>query len=316
MMQVAVLAGPRRFELVDEPVSPLEPDEVLLRVGACGVCASELDMFTGLAGHATYPWYPGHEVSGVVERVGDAVAACSPGDAVAVWVTTRGFAEYLVVKEAYCFPAGDVPLELALGEPLACAVNAVSLADVSLGDDVVIIGAGFMGHLVHKLVELRGPRRVIVADTRSDALKRAESFGATRIVDVTRESLDDVVTEATGGIGADVSFEVTGVQGPLTVVGDVTRMSGTVAIVGYHQGDPRSIPLAQWNWNAFRIVNAHFRDVGTILAGMRAGMRLLTSGRLSMDGLVTHRFPLSDIQAAFEAALDKPEGFVKATVTP
>jgi L-iditol 2-dehydrogenase len=315
-MRIAVLDAPGRFQLREEQVPNVGPDEVLLRVAACGVCASELDIFAGLEGHADYPWYPGHEVSGVVERAGEDVARFKPGDPVAAWVTTRGFADYVVVKGHYCFHAGGVPLELAFGEPLACAVNAVELADVSLGDDVVIIGAGFMGHLVHKLVELRGPRQIIVADARPDALKRAESIGSTRTVDVTRESLVDIVTECTGGEGADVTLEVTGAQAPLYELHNVTRMSGTVAIVGYHQGQPRSIPLGDWNWNAFRIVNAHFRDVTTILAGMEAGMRLLTSGRLYIDDLLTHRFVLEDITAAFQTAIDKPEGFVKATVLP
>jgi L-iditol 2-dehydrogenase len=315
-MRIAVLEAPGRFQLREEALPDVGPDEVLLRVAACGVCASELDIFAGLAGHAQYPWYPGHEVSGVVERVGEYVDRFRPGDPVAAWVTTRGFADCVVVNEQYCFDAGEVPLELALGEPVACAVNAVELADVSLGDDVVIIGAGFMGHLVHKLVELRGPRHIIVADARPDALKRAESFGTTRAVDVSTESLAEAVKEVTDGSGADVTFEVTGVQGPLYEVHNVTRMSGTVAIVGYHQGQPRSIPLGDWNWNAYKVVNAHFRDVATILAGMRAGMRLLTSGRLSIDDLLTHRFALEDIAAAFQAAIDKPEGFVKATVLP
>ena len=315
-MKVAVLEAPQRFTLSDEPDPRPGPGEVLLRVSACGVCASELDIFTGLAGHAEYPWYPGHEVSGVVEEVGDEVTGLGAGDAVAAWVTTRGFAELISVPAQHCFEAGDVPLELALGEPLACAVNAVGMIDVSKGDDVVIIGAGFMGHLVHKLVELRGPRQVIVADFRRDALKRAESFGATRVADVTSESLVDVVNEETGGAGADVSIEVTGVQAPLDVLGDITRMSGTVAIVGYHQGAPRSIPLGSWNWKAFRIVNAHFRDVNVILDGMRTGMGLLRSGRISLDELVTHRFGLEEMDAAFQTALDKPEGFVKATVMP
>lgn len=315
-MRTAVLEEAGRFELLDEPVPSIEPDEVLLKVGACGVCASELDMFAGLAGHASYPWRPGHEVSGIVEQVGDEVARLAPGDNVAAWVTERGFSEYVAVKASYCFSSGTVPLELALGEPLACAVNAVELAGISMGDDVVIIGAGFMGHLVQKLVELRGPRQVIVADAREDALERARAFGATRVVDVTSESLVDVVTDATDGTGADVTLEVTGVQGPLDLVGDITRMSGTVAIVGYHQGAPRAIPLGHWNWMAFKIVNAHFRDVGTILGGMRTGMRLLTSGRISLDDLVTHRFSLDEVTGAFQTAIDKPEGFVKATVIP
>jgi threonine dehydrogenase-like Zn-dependent dehydrogenase len=314
-MRTAVLEAPGRFVIVDEPLPEIAPDEVLLRVAACGVCASELDMYGGLAGHATYPWRPGHEVSGTVERVGSEVAGWAPGDEVAAWVTERGYGEYLAVKADYLFDASGLELELALGEPLACAVNAVELAAPMLGDDVAIIGAGFMGHLVHKLVELKGPARVFVADVRPDALKRAESYGATT-VDITRESLAEVVMEATGGRGADMTFEVTGVQAALATVGEVTRMSGTVAIVGYHLGEPRSIPLGHWNWMAYNLINAHFRDVNTILAGMGAGMRLLTSGRLSMDDLVTHRFSLDEIDAAFRAATEKPEGFVKATVMP
>jgi len=120
-------------------------------------------------------------------------------------------------------------------------VNAVELADVRLGDDVLIIGAGFMGNLVQKLVSLRGPRHVIVADTRPDALERAAELGATRVVDVRSESLPEVVAGLTGGIGADVTFEVTGAQGPLATVGEVTRMSGKIVLVGYHQGAPRQI---------------------------------------------------------------------------
>jgi len=139
-------------------------------------------------------------------------------------------------------------------------------------------------------------------------------MGATRVVDVRNESLVDVVKEITGGLGADVSFEATGAQAPLHILGDVTRMSGKVVIVGFHQGGLREIPLAYWNWMAFQIINAHFREVSTIMRGMRIGMRLLTSGRLSLADLVTHRFHLSEIGQAFQAAHEKPEGFVKSTI--
>lgn len=313
-MRLAVLSAPQQIEVVEEPVREPAADEVLLRVASCGVCASELDMWDGRA-DIEYPRFPGHEVSGTVERAGSRVEGLRPGDPVAAWVTERGFAEYVAVKAEYCFPAGSLPLELALAEPLACALNAVELAAPALGDDVVVIGAGFMGNLVQKLVRLKGPRHVIVADTRPDALERAIRLGATRAVDVRNESLVDVVRDATDGVGADVSFEVTGAQAALSSLGDVTRMSGKVAIVGYHQGGTRELPLAAWNWMAFQIVNAHFRDVGTIMRGMRAGMRLLTSGRLSLDDLITHRFALEQVNEAFATAVEKPEGFVKATVT-
>jgi len=313
-MKIAILTGPKKFQLQEEPLPALQPDEVLVRVAACGVCTSELDMWEGSAGTQMYPRYPGHEVSGVVAEAGKDVRGIGPGDRVAVWAPGRGFAEYVIVKSKYCFPAGDLPLDLALAEPLACAVNAVEMAHLSLSDDVVIIGAGFMGNLVQKLVRLQGPRHLIVADTRPDALERAKRLGATHVVNVKEQSLPEIVKGLTDGQGADVSFEVVGAQAPLDLLGDVTRMSGKVVIVGFHQGEPRQIPLGYWNWMAFQILNAHFREEATILRGMRSGMRLLTSGRLSLDDLVTHRFRLDEIDQAFRTAHEKPSGFVKSTV--
>jgi L-iditol 2-dehydrogenase len=314
-VKLAVLHEPGRFEVVDVDVPVVGPNDVLLRVTICGVCTSELDMWRGKAGHASYPWYPGHEVSGVVEDVGSGVTSFAKGDPVAAWVTTRGYAEFVVAPAEHCFPATGVVLEDALGEPLACAYNVVELAEVAMGDDVVVIGAGYMGLLVLELLRHRGSRQVIVADARADALERAKAYGATRLVDVTREALPDVVGELTG-TGADVTFEMTGVEAGLVSAGRTTRMSGTIVIGGYHQGEPRAIPLAEWNWMAFRIANGHFREVATILRGMERGMRLLAAGRISLEGMVTHRFPLERIDEAFATAVDRPDGFVKATVNP
>ena len=313
-MKLAVLTAPQTFEVVDAPVPTIAADEVLVEVAACGVCTSELDMWEG-RGSEGFPLHPGHEVSGTVVEVGPQVRGFAAGDPVAVWATTRGYAEYVAVKAEYCRLARGVPLEAALAEPLACSVNAVELADVRLADDVVVVGAGFMGNLVQQLVALRGARSVVVADTRPDALDRASALGATRVVDVRSQSLRDVVAEVTDGRGADITFEVTGSQAAIPVLGEVTRMSGKIAVVGYHQGEPRQIPLGEWNWMAFQVVNAHFRDVATIMRGMTVGMRLLTSGQLSMRPLVTHSFALADIDEAFRTAHEKPAGFVKATVT-
>jgi threonine dehydrogenase-like Zn-dependent dehydrogenase len=312
-VRIAALCGREAFEIEEVPVPSVAPDEVLVRVVVSGVCASELEPWAeGLPGGEVR--YPGHEVSGVVVELGADVTSLTVGDRVGVWVTERGFAEYVAVRAAYCFPAGDGPLDLALAEPIACSVNAVEAADVKLGDDVVVIGAGFMGNLVQKLAALRGPRQLIVADARPDALARAAELGASRVVDVTRESLPDVVRSLTGD-GADVTFECTGTQPALAASGDTTRMSGTIAIVGFHQGTSRELPLAYWNWMAFNLVNAHFRDLAVIMRGMSVGMRLVSSGVLCMEGLVTHRFPLEGINDAFATLRDKPEGFVKAVVT-
>jgi L-iditol 2-dehydrogenase len=312
-VKIAVLKGTRRFDVEEVPVPDIQPDEVLVEVSACGVCASELDMWNGL-GFNDYPLYLGHEVSGSVRAIGAEVTSVAVGEPVAVWVTTRGYAEFVAVRAEYCRPAGEAPLDSALAEPLACAANAVEKADVRLGDDVVLVGAGFMGNLVQQLVNLRGARQVIVADTRADALVRAVEQGATRTVDVTVESLSAVVSDLTDRRGADVTFECTGSPAALEVLGDVTRMSGKLVLVGFHQGPPRSIPLGYWNWMAFDIVNAHFRDVATIMRGMTIGSRLLAAGGVSLEPLVTHRFGIDAINEAFRTAFEKPPGFIKATV--
>jgi threonine dehydrogenase-like Zn-dependent dehydrogenase len=315
-VRVAVLREPGGFELADEPVPAPGRDEVRLGVAVCGVCASELDMWRGARGHATLPWYPGHEVSGVVEEVGADVTWPSVGEPVAAWVTTRGFADQVMLRAEHCVALDGTPVELSLAEPLACAVNAIELAGLRIGDDVLVIGAGYMGLLLLQLSAQQAPRHLIVADVRDEALERARGFGATRVVNVAGTSLADAVGELTDGIGVDVAIEATGTQAPLSTLGDVTRMSGTVVIAGYHQGEPRQVDLAAWNWKAFRIANAHFRDVGVIMHGMRRAGRLLAAKRIAMEPLVTHRFPLDRIDDAFRAAVEKPPGFVKAVVHP
>ena len=315
-MRIAVLTEPGRFDLVDEPIPEPGCEEVRLDVAACGVCTSELDMWQGAAGHATYPWYPGHEVSGVVEGIGPEVTSLRVGDHVAAWVTTRGFADQVVVRSEHCVPVDGVPLELALAEPLACAVNAIELTPIRLAEDVLVIGAGYMGQLLLQLASQRGPRYLIAVDVREEALERSRAFGATHALNAAEDDVVATVADLTDGRGVDVTIEATGSQAALDSIAGLTRMSGTVTIAGYHQGAPRSIDLATWNWKAFRIVNAHFRDVEVIMGGMRAAGRLLTSKRISMEPLVTHRYPLERIAEAFDTAVSKPDGFVKAVVRP
>ena len=313
-MRLAELAGVEDYRVVEVEMPRPVAGELLVEVTACGVCASELDAWTGRV-PADFPVRNGHEVSGTVVELGTGATGFAVGDPVAVWTTGSGYAEYVTATAAYCRALGDVPLEVGLLEPIACAANAVELADVRLADDVVIIGAGFMGALVQQLVQLRGARTVTVVDRRPDVLALAAELGASRTVDTTADSAEDVVDEVTGGRGADVTFEVTGVQGGLDLVGDVARMSGKVVLVGFHQGPPRAVALGHWNWMAYDLRNAHFREVTTIMRGMDIGARLLTAGRIDLTRLVTHRYDLADSNDAFRAAVTKPEGFVKAIVT-
>ena len=314
-MRAALLTQPFQIDIVDRELPSVSGSMVRVRVLQCGVCTSELDMWSGRAAEKL-PVALGHEVAGVVEEIGEDVGTVKVADRVAVWVHGGGFAEEVVVEERYCVPVADGVAYPAVAEPLACVVNAVELAAPALADDVVIIGAGYMGNLVQMVTALKGPRTITVADVREDALARATELGATRVVDTSTQSLPRVVDEITDGRGADVTYEVTGIEPGLVLAGEVTRMSGKLCIVGYHQGGSRSIPLADWNWMAFDLVNAHFRDTDTIMRGMRIGMRLVNAGALDAAQLVTGSFSLDEIGRAFETAAAKPDGFVKAVVEP
>ncbi|HXE45642.1 MAG TPA: alcohol dehydrogenase catalytic domain-containing protein [Conexibacter sp.] len=312
-MKAAVLTEPYRIELVEQALPDLRAGQLRIRIVQCGVCASELDLWVGKAPDKL-PAPIGHEVAGVVEELGDGVTAFAVGDRVAAWVHGGGFAEQAIVEERFCVPVASGVSYPAVAEPLACVVNAVELAAPALADDVVIIGAGYMGNLIQMVTALKGPRSIVVADVRADALERATRLGATRVVDTAAESLADVVQEVTDGRGADLTYEVTGIGPGLELAGDVTRMSGKLCIVGYHQGGTRAVPLGEWNWMAYQLVNAHFRDTDTIMAGMHAGMRLVNAGVLDASSLVTASYPLEQVSDAFEAAAARPEGFVKAVI--
>jgi threonine dehydrogenase-like Zn-dependent dehydrogenase len=314
-VKAAVLTAPQTIELVETELPPVGQGQARLRILQCGVCTSELDLW---AGHdpAQLPTRIGHEIAGVIEETGPGVSGLTPGQRVAAWVPGGGFAEQAVVEERFCVPVAPHVTYPAVAEPLACVVNAVELAAPALADDVVIIGAGFMGALVQMVTGLKGPRTITVADLRNDALDRAARLGATRVVNTTTDSLADAVGKVTDGCGADLSYEITGVSEGLRMAGEATRMSGKVCVVAYHQGGTREIPLGRWNWMAFQIVNAHFRDIDTIMHGMRAGMRLVNAGILDVSGLMTCTFPLASIAEAFEIASARPEHFVKAVVEP
>ena len=311
-MRAAILTSPHQIELVDRPARAPALGEVRVSVDQCGICASDLDLFSG-RGQEPLPAAIGHEVAGTVTEVGPDVQGLKTGDRIAAWVEDGGFAEEITVAQHFCVRVDHRLAYPAVAEPLACVVNAIELAAPALGDDVVIVGAGYMGNLVQMVSRLKGPRSTTVIDVRPDALERASHLSPIRIVNSRGRSPAEVAAELGS---ADVTYEVTGTQPGLELATELTRMGGKLCIVGYHLGGKRTVPLARWNWMAFAIVNAHFRDHGQIMRGMRAGMRLVDAGLLDVSPLVSHTAALEAITDAFELAQQKPEGFCKAVIEP
>jgi L-iditol 2-dehydrogenase len=136
-MRIASLHGPHDFRIEERPRPKMQKDECLIQVRACGVCVSEIHQWEVKAEGLDYPRYIGHEVSGEVMAVGAEVKAYKPGDRVSVWVDGKGYAEEVAVQPERIFPiARKIAFEQALAEPIACATNGVSKANIQLGDSI------------------------------------------------------------------------------------------------------------------------------------------------------------------------------------
>ncbi len=314
-MRIAVLHGPHDFRIEDRPSPKMADDECLIQVRACGVCHSEIHQWDVKEAGLDYPRFIGHEVAGEVRQCGSRVSRFQPGDRVAVWTDRAGYAEEVAVKESQLFPMAEhVPFEQALAEPISCTVNGVEKANIHLGDSVALVGTGFMGLILLQEIKLRGARPIIAIDVRDEMLELAQRLGADVVFNPKRDNVVEKIKSLTEGRGADVAFEVGGVQATLDLAADIIRMEGKLVIFGYHPG-PRQIKhLGYWNWMAFDIINAHFRNLQTILNGARVGMQLLNARQLNMAPLITHTFPLERIEEAFTAAKVKPKGFIKSVM--
>jgi len=313
-MRRAVLTALRQFEIEDVPVPVVGEREVLIKVNTCGICTGELELY-GNAEFKNYPIRLGHEVAGEVVAVGPNVTEVSVGDQVAAINERQGFAEFCLTAadRVARIPTG-LPVHLAVGEPIACAVNAARRINPDYQDTIVLVGSGFMGLLLQQCLLARSPKRVIAVDTRAEALERAKVYGAHVGLNAAAEDVRQAVLDATGGQGADIVVEATGTQGGLTLATDLVRIRGRLIIYGYHQGGPRQVNVQQWNWKGLDVINAHERDHRVYVAGLKAGLDLAAQGKVCIGQMITHRFPLEQINEAFAFAHERPAGYVKATI--
>lgn len=314
-MKAAAMVEPGSFSVYDIEIPIPQPNEVLIRVKACGVCSSELGMWKNKNIKLDKPIFIGHEVSGVVEKVGGEVTQFSQGDRVTVFTEKGGYAEYVAVPEKGVVKIADhIPFEFALGEPIACAMNGAKRSGVQIGDTVVMIGLGFMGSLILQGIKLKGASKIIAIDPREESEELAAKLGVDVFLNPNEEDVEKRVLELTDGLGADIVIESTGYQDPLNLATNLVKIRGRIVIFGYHQGGPRSIDVQTWNWKGLDIVNAHERDPDVYIDGMRRGIKLLNNNQLKMEHIVTHFFTIDEVNKAFETAANKPKGFIKAVI--
>ncbi len=316
-MRFSQLIAPRTSEIMEGVAPGPGPGEVLVRVTACGVCASELHPWA--EGTATYPHRFGHEPVGRVAEIGPLVTRCRVGDRV-TGLFNGAYADLCLAREERLIAVPDeVPDEGAFGEPLACLVNAQRRTPVDLADRVAMIGLGYMGLGMLQLMKLRGPRQIVAIDVREEARALAVSLGADEVYHP-EEIPDDFrlvrFADWESERGFDVVVEGSGTQAGLTLAGELVRAHGTLSILGFHQAGPREVEVGMWNWKAIDVVNAHVRRFDLLLENMRIGLELEARGLINLGSLVTHRYGLDEVDRAYADLQSKPAGFIKAAILP
>jgi L-iditol 2-dehydrogenase len=342
-MKKCVLTGIRQMDLIDLAPPVIErDDQVLIRMGAVGVCGSDIHYYLdGKIGSQVveYPFAVGHEGAGIVEAVGKGVRRLQPGDRVAVEPpmacgrcaqcragrphTCRHLeflgcpkqaegclAEMIVMPEECCFPIADsMTLEqAALSEPLAIGVYAVQQAIPMRGARIGILGAGPIGISVLIPARLQGAERVYMTDKIDGRVQGALRNGADWAGNPDRSDIVRDILSAEPEM-LDAVFECCGDQAALDQAVTLLKPGGRLMIVGIPPNERISFPIDTLRHRELTIVNVR-RQNGCV----QKTLDLIAGGEADVSGMITHRFPFDRTREAFDLVADYGDVVIKAMI--
>jgi 2-desacetyl-2-hydroxyethyl bacteriochlorophyllide A dehydrogenase len=329
-MRAAIVDRPGSIRVGEVPDPKPRDRQVVVKVGACGICGTDLHIADGHFPPTPYPIIPGHEFAGeIVElgadvpgdwRIGDRVAVdpslfcgyCTPcrsghGNLCANWGATGdtvdgGFAEYVGVPAANCYrmPEAMTWEQGALVEPVSCAVHGLRRVGVEVGERFLVVGAGTMGLLMQQLLQRAGAS-VTVVDRNTARLGRATDLGARAVAgDVTE--LD--------GEKFDAAADCTGAAPAIEAAFDSLRRGGRLLVFGVAPAEARV------SLSPFRIYNDEITVVGSmaVLNSFGTALDLVASGAVDTDSLLTDTLPLEQYPDAL--ALMRSGAGLKVQVLP
>jgi len=327
-MKAAFIVAPRQFEIRDIPTPKIGPDEMLVKIEACGVCSSDMPGYldTG-AMRRPFPRRAGHEPAGTVVELGKNVKGFKVGDRITGWFPSDCYSEYAACNPTvYSVERGHpavvekipegIPFEHALGEPLMSLVSIARTATPEFGDCVFQVGCGFMGLGIIALVAQPKLREYIVADLDDGRLKLAKEMGATITLNPDKVDVTAEVMKITGGRGVDVAIEVVGHPPGVKMVGDVLKRNrGKIIMVGWHQA-PDTYEL--FSWIKCPVIYSP-QGIGMSTdyqSELVRAMWAVKNGIFPMKKLVTHKYKLEDIDKAFQDNLNRTPGYIKSVIMP
>jgi len=324
-MRAVIIDAPGIIRVDNVPDPTPRPDEVLVRVGACGICGTDLHIIDGDSPLARYPIIPGHEFAGEVVAVGSDVAqrygkenitvgsrvavepnlycgycdSCRTGhenlclNYAALGVTTNGaVAQYVAVPvaKAYALPDNISFNEGALIEPVSCAVHGMHILNPRSGDTFLIVGAGTMGLLLLQLAVRGGASRVAMVDINAQRLALAEQLGSTHTYSDIKQALKDEP------LGFNCVIDATGVAPVIENAFMAVKRGGKLLIFGVASNEAR-ISLSP-----FRIYNDEITIIGSmaVLFSFQAALDLIGSGVINTEAMLTKALPLQDFLEALD----------------
>jgi L-iditol 2-dehydrogenase len=343
-MKALLLTEYNHMELADMPVPTVGPADVLVRVGACGICGSDVHGFDGSTGRRIPPLVMGHEAAGTVEAVGTHVAGLRRGDRVTFDSTIscgdcffcrRGdinlcanrtvlgvscgeyrrhgaFAEYVAVPQHIVYPLPDsLSFEhAAMIEAVSVAVHAVNLTPSPLGASAAVVGTGMIGALVVQALRLAGFGRVYAIDVDPKKLELAVSLGADEGFNPKECDVPAEIAARTEGRGADCAMEVVGGTATIQTAIDCTRKGGSVTLVG-NLSPKVEVPLQS-------VVSRQIRLQGSCASSGEypACIELLSRGAINVAPLISAVAPLDEGVAYFERLYSHDPQLMKVILQP
>ena len=343
-MKSLLLSEYNHLEIADMPLPAVAPDEVLVRVEACGICGSDVHGYDGSSGRRIPPIVMGHEAAGTVAAVGSSVHGYAEGDRVTFDSTVYcghcafclagdvnlcdnrqvigvscgdyrrhgAFAEYVAVPERILYPLPDTIsfAEAALLEAVSVALHAVRVSAVRGGETALVVGAGMIGLLTLQAARAAGCARVFIADIDATRLALAAQAGADQILDASGGDLLDQVLALTGGRGVDLALEAVGRSETVSSAIDCTRKGGTVTLVGNIQ-PVVELPLQ-------KVVSRQIRLQGSCASAGEypQAIDLVAGGQIVVSPLITAIAALEDGPRWFERLHAREPNLMKIILTP
>lgn len=331
-VKALIFHRPERISVEEVPDPAPGPGEALLRVGATGICHSDIRVYFGTK-HARPGVIPGHEISGTVVAVGKGVERLRAGDRVAVvpilacgacsfcraglrqrcperrtlgYEENGGLAEYLLAPAPIVAMGHLLPLPAGLGlerasltEPLACVLNSLETCGLRAGSSLLLIGAGPMGLLHLILARALGAGEIVVSEPNEARAAFARRLGASAVADPRRDDVVATVRARTNGLGADAVVVTSGLAAVVKTAIACARRLGTVNLFAGFPPDAR----IELDPNAI-----HYQEVrltGSQNASpdqYRRALELLPH-LPDVDAITTHRVPLANATEAYAARL-------------